>query len=192
MTASSATGSLSLLMNPVASHGVDLDAVFDRCADGLYRYFAVRTGGDPHLADDLMQQLWLQAVRHAGRIPADAAEPWLRTVAANLIREHWRRQRRRPAHVPIADAALAADLARRLVTEELPEDVLVRREVHDQLLLAITLLCGDDQRLLLGRYVHGRSHAELARELGIGDRAVEGRLYRARQALRVALAELAA
>ncbi len=190
MTATNATGSLTLLMNPAAEQGVDLDAVFDRCAAGLYRFFAVRTGGDSHLADDLMQQLWLQTVRSAGRIPADAAEPWLRTVARNLIREHWRRQKRRPAQAPIADPALAAELSRRLVTEDLPEDELVRREVRDQLLLAITLLSEEDQRLLLDRYVGGRSHAELARTLGIGDRAVEGRLYRARQALRAALAEL--
>ena len=189
MTASNA-GSLSVLMNPAARQSVNLDAVFDRCADSLYRLVAVRTGRDSHLADDLMQQLWLAAIRHADRIPAEGAEPWLRTVALNLVREHWRRQRRRPVSVPMADPALAAELSQRLVDEELPDEVISRREMRDQLLLAITLLSGDDQRLLLGRYVHGRSHAELARDSGASERAVEGRLYRARQQLRSALQNL--
>jgi len=168
-----------------------IEAVFDRAATGLYRYFVVRTGGDPHLADDLMQQLWLQAAGN-GKAPVSEGElePWLWGVARNLIRGHWRCQRARPGQVPIASPELAGRLAERLAEEELPAETLQRREVRDQLLLALTALPAGEQELIVGHYFQGRSHAELAREEGVSRRAIEGRLYRARRSLQQRLREL--
>ena len=50
---------------------------FERCSQAFCRYFTVRTSGDPHVADDLMQQLWLQGRLHAAELRNDRAEPWL-------------------------------------------------------------------------------------------------------------------
>lgn len=166
-----------------------VSAAFDRCATGIYRFVAVRVG-DSHLADDLMQQLWLAALSAANRVSASELEPWLRGVARNLVRGHWRRQLQRPGHVPIPDADFAAELSRRLVEEDIPEDVLARRETRDQLMLAITALDADAQEVILARYFDERTHAQLAQTFGVSERAIEGRLYRARQALRATLERL--
>jgi len=166
-----------------------MDAAFDRCSRSLYRYIAVRVG-DGHLADDLMQQLWLQARNSGAAIPEDELEFWLRGVARNLVRTHWRRQARRPANVPLPDPALAADLADRLVSAELPPETLQRTEVRSQLLLAITALTSEEQEFIVEHYFHERSHAQLAADFGLSRRAVEGRLYRARRALREKLKHL--
>lgn len=166
-----------------------LQRAFDACSAAIHRYLAVRTG-DAHLADDLMQQLWLQMRGGGGAIPASRLEFWLRAVAKNLLRSHWRASRRRPEHVPIPDAELAAELAERLVAQQLPADELDRREVRDQLLLALTDLPAAEQELLIGCYFERLSHAALAERLSLSERAVEGRLYRARQALRARLASL--
>ncbi len=190
MSASSAATSVSVGVNAAARVASDIEAVFDRCGDGLYRYFVVRTGGDTHLADDLMQQLWLQAGACDTCVPTERVEFWLRAIAKNLICGHWRTNARRPAHVPIADPRLAAELAERLVSEELPAEALEQREIRDQLLLALTALPNDEQVLLLEYYFHEVPQAELGRRLGVGPRAVEGRLYRARQTLRQVLEEL--
>ncbi|MCH7873214.1 MAG: RNA polymerase sigma factor [Planctomycetes bacterium] len=174
----------------VAEPVMDVERVFDRCARALCRYFAVRTGDDEHTVDDLMQQLWLQARRKAYSVRQPNAEAWLWRVAQNLLRAHWRSRGQRPQQVPLADPQLAAELARRFDTEELPAEVLARKEVRDQLLLALTALPGAEQELLLGHYFLGLSHAALSEEHGISERAVEGRLYRARQLLRDKLKHL--
>lgn len=171
-----------------APHG-DPGAAFDRCADSLHRYFLVR-GGDPHLADDLMQQLWLRTRTLAATGSAEQDEFRLRAVAKNLLCTHWRTEQRRSIAVPLADPALAAELAERLTHEPLPPEWLERREVRDQLRLAITALPSEPQELILEHYFHGRSQAELAAALGTTVRAVEGRLYRARGLLRDALRHL--
>ncbi len=65
--------------------------VFIRSGDALYRYILVRVRGNRTLAEDLLQQTCLEAVRH--RHPprtADACEAWLRGIARNLVRRHWR------------------------------------------------------------------------------------------------------
>jgi len=188
---SSLTTGLSVPVSAPAETRARVEVVFDRCSAALYRYFAVRVGGDAHLADDLMQQLWLNATRTERPVPEDQMEFWLRGIAANLIRAHWRRQKRRPAMIPLADPHLAAELADRLVTEELPPEILERKEARDQLLLAITELPSREQELIVGHYFDGASFAELARRTGSSERAIEGRLYRARQALREKLRHLA-
>jgi RNA polymerase sigma-70 factor (ECF subfamily) len=166
-----------------------IHAAFDRCSRSIYRYIAVRVG-DAHLADDLMQQLWLQAHTGGASIPDHELEFWLRGIARNLVRTHWRRRSRRPANLPLADSGLAAELAGRLGTEELPPETLERKEVRDQLLLAITELDSADQELIVEHYFHSRSHIELATERGLSPRGIEGRLYRARQVLREKLRNL--
>jgi RNA polymerase sigma-70 factor (ECF subfamily) len=160
-----------------------MEAAFDRCSRSIYRYIVVRVG-DAHLADDLMQQLWLQTRKSEASVPEDELEYWLRGIAKNLVRTHWRRQARRPASLPLPDPGLAGELAGRLVSAELPPKMLERKEVRDQLRLAITELDSADQELIVEHYFHDRSHAELAAEHGLSLRGVEGRLYRARQALR--------
>lgn len=169
--------------------GAAFQREYERCAPGIFRFLAVRTG-DSHTAEDLMQQAWIQARPRASGLPVGEVEPYLRTVARNLIRLHWRQRASRPAGVPIADPSLAAELSRRLVTEDLPSDVLARREIQDQLLLALTQIRSEDQQLIISSYFDGLPHAELAGRLGVTERAVEGRLYRARLALRSALEEL--
>lgn len=190
MTVMSAATPVSVEAGRHPQRSNELEAGFDRCGRSLYRYFAVRTGGDAHSADDLMQQLWLKAATSETSVPAAEIEPWLRGIARNLIRTHWRKSATRPERLPVANPKLARELADRLTSESIPPAVAERREVRDQLLLAITQLRAAEQELVIEHYFHGRSQAELAATLGIGERAVEGRLYRARQSLRSVLHQL--
>ena len=169
-----------------------IEAAFDRYSRALYRYVVVRVGGDTHVADDLLQQLWLQVNRDgqaARHVPDEELEYWLKAVVRNLLRARWRKQQQRSAAGVQADERLTRELADRLETEELPPDILQHREVHAQLLHALTDLSSQDQALIIGQYFQERRQEELARELGISVRAVEGRLYRARLALRQKLRE---
>ncbi|MGE0478910.1 MAG: RNA polymerase sigma factor [Phycisphaerae bacterium] len=162
---------------------------FDACAPSLYRFFAVRTG-DAHRAEDLVQQVWVQARGRVAEAAPASMEAWLRVIARNLLRTEWRLKARRPEHLPVPDPEHATRLAEELVDGELPASELERRETRDQLLLAITALPAAEQELIVGQYFDNATQAELAARIGVSERAVEGRLYRARQALRAMLARL--
>lgn len=136
------------------------------------------------MADDILQQLWVALQRNGRSVPPSQIEFWLRGVARNLVTTYWRRQGSRPAHVPVASPALAGELADKLGNMHLPPETLARREVQDQLMLAITELDAEDQDLIVAHYFRGQQQIEIAAKLGVSARAIEGRLYRARQNLR--------
>lgn len=167
----------------------DLDATWKRCRMSFYRFFSVRAGGDEHLVDDLMQQLWLRASVADDRRRAADAEPWLWTIAQNLLRERGRREGKLVVKLR-ANPDLVRQIVREFDSAPAPLELLMQREVQQQLLLALTHLGSADQELLIGRYFEHRSHVELARGLGISERAVEGRLFRARAQLRQELVNL--
>ncbi len=168
----------------------NMEYLFDRYSVGIYRYISLRVGRNQALADELMQQLWLQACKPGGVVPVDEFEFWLRRVAQNLISDHWRRKHRRPAQIPIENPAIAGELAKRIDRELLPAEAVQKQELLDQVALAVTALPSEEQELVILHYVQGRSFREVGRRLGLSERAIEGRLYRARRKLKELLAPL--
>lgn len=165
-----------------------LQQAFATDCDALYQFILVRAAGDRDAADDLLQQTCCEAARH--RKPpgtVDECLAWLRGIARNLIRRHWRRMRRHAGQVPIEDAAIAGQLVEDLESHPLPADALVREESIRQLLLALTELPEADQSLLAAHYFDGLSRATIASDWGVTEKSVESRLYRARGRLRNAL-----
>ncbi|MFN0010288.1 MAG: RNA polymerase sigma factor [Phycisphaerales bacterium] len=157
---------------------------FEEAAPGVFRFLAVRAGAaGEHLVDDLMQQLWLAADKSADVLCGGEAHTWLRTVAKRLLITHWRRSGIRAA-LPIDDPALAGELAHTLTAGPMGTDLLARQEVMDQLRLAITHLATDEQDLLIEHYCRAVPQAALAQRYGVSERAIEGRLYRARNLLK--------
>jgi RNA polymerase sigma-70 factor (ECF subfamily) len=71
------------------------EPIFDRHFTEIDRYLARRVGAS--LADDLAAETFVVAFRERARYDAAApdARPWLHGIAANLLRRHWRTERRR-------------------------------------------------------------------------------------------------
>lgn len=181
-------GSIRSAENHVSqSSPPDIEAAFDQCGQSLYRYVVLRTGGDTNLADDIMQQVWLNAIRSDRSVAPNEMEFWLRRIAKNALNAHWRRHGGASKQVSTPNPQLAAQLAEQLETEAVPLSLLGRKETQAQLLLALTELPSQEQDLIVQHYFHERSLRLIAESLHLSERAVEGRLYRARLALRQVL-----
>lgn len=143
----------------------------------LYGVVSRRVGGDRALAEDVTQEAWLRALdawRRDG-VPRDPAA-WLRTVAANLLRNHFGR-RRLESH---AGPELASDAAEPEAEAESDESSSARAAILQRGLARLRPL---EAELLAARHLEGLSLADLAHRHGLSLRAVEGRLRRARGAL---------
>lgn len=66
-----------------------------------------------------------------------------------------------------------------------PEETLLQQEQHALLERALQRLSAKDRMLFYRKYYYRQSTAQIACELSMTERAVEGRLYRLRQQLRV-------
>src|SRR5262245_58612108 len=93
---------------------------FDTFFGRVYAYLR-RLVGDEHLAEDLTQEVFLQAQRAFSTYdPARDPRPWLFTIATNKLRDHWRSR-----------AAHGGDGETSLDHEELGERVLADQRQPD-------------------------------------------------------------
>ncbi len=74
---------------------------------GLYAYVLWRCAGLRDAADEVVQETWLTAVRRIGRFdPARGGfAGWLCGIAANVLRNHFRRERVRRSSGRLRDSA---------------------------------------------------------------------------------------
>lgn len=159
--------------------------------DSLYRYVYVRLGGDSAAADEVLQQTALVALDHANAPDEPEAQgPWLRGIARNLIRRHWRVSGPGEGGRLSADAKAAWSLLSRVESDDSPHDLVIKKEERDQLFYSIASLPSEDQWLIYAFYRHGRTRAEIAADLGTTPKAVQSRLYRVRSRLRAMLANI--
>jgi RNA polymerase sigma-70 factor (ECF subfamily) len=157
-------------------------AWYDECFDALFAYVLWRCGGLRDAADEVVQETWLIAVRRVRRFDP-AAGPflaWLRGIAANLLRNRFRRARRHGALAPVAVAHFAGRAPEPADAESM------RREGAEQVAAALAALSERHEAVLRAKYLEGRAVADIAAEWGESPKAVESLLTRAREAFRAA------
>lgn len=138
----------------------------------LYGYVSRRVGGDLSLAEDLVQETWMRALDAWPRkgIPHEPLA-WLLRVARNTLVSHFRRFQPEPIDPAVID------LEDERFSPDAPDAAAVvgwgmarLRRAHADVLEAF--------------YFEGKSVSEIAAERSLSERAVEGRLRRARARLK--------
>ncbi|HEU4582631.1 MAG TPA: sigma-70 family RNA polymerase sigma factor [Polyangiaceae bacterium] len=153
----------------------------DRHLRGIHA-FAYRMLGNRAEAEEVSQETFLRLWEHAGRyLPQAKPSTWIYRIAHNLSIDRLRRRRERSA--PVAPDELPAS--------ERPSGLFLERQVAEAVQRALDEL-PERQRAAIGLvHYQGLSNAEAAEVLGVGVRALESLLARARRQLRDRLAALA-
>lgn len=157
-----------------------------RTKEPLYR-FACRHIGNDDLAYDMVQQAFLAAWRSLRRYdPAYPFEAWMRTIVRNKCRDEQRkaRVRRWISLSPVANSGAELDAPQEAAD---PERLTTDRDELERAKAAISALPDGLKTPLILTAMQGFTMAEAACELGLTEKAVENRLYRARKRLTEAL-----
>ncbi len=142
--------------------------------------FLFRMCGDTDLAEELMQETFVRALRAAKRYrPTASVTTWLFSIAANLVRDRWRRQARQGEPMPIGERPLAS--------EETPEDEVLRQAGHEAVRTALLALPLEQRSALILRYYHDLSYEEIAAALACPIGTVRSRIHNGLARLRSAL-----
>jgi RNA polymerase sigma-70 factor (ECF subfamily) len=162
---------------------------FDASFRPLFRFARTRLRGDAVAAEDVVQAVLGRALSKLDTYRGEAALlTWLFTICRHELADHFTREGRLGEPVELAaDApeiraaleslgALAAD----------PEDQLERGEVVHRVWAALDVLPARYGDALEWKYIHGLSVQEIAGRLGVGIKAAESVLSRAREAFREA------
>ncbi|MDN3029582.1 sigma-70 family RNA polymerase sigma factor [Streptomyces sp. S.PB5] len=143
----------------------------------LWRYVRGMVGSS-HLADDLVQEVWVAVVRGLPRLrQPERFAPWLFTVARRRVTDHLRQTYRAPETVMEDATAVVAD-------DEL-SGVLTTLQIEAGLAALPPL----EREVLILFHLQDLPLACCAEVLGVPAGTVKSRLHRARRMLRNHLAE---
>jgi len=177
----------SLMIELARGDDLALNSLMGRWSARIFAYLE-RCCGDAATADDLTQETFIRVYKHRlSYEPTRRFSTWLYTIATNLVRNHARWQQRHPvtllAHETLQHCAPASE-------SPSPVEALLREERAQAVRQAIQNLPLElREPLLLSTYEH-LPHAQISGILELSEKAVEMRLYRARQVLRESLKDL--
>lgn len=176
----------------MAGHDDALDALMDRHAQRLFHYL-FRCLQDEEDAADLSQECFVRVYRHRSRYtPGRRFSVWLYAIATNLLKDRYRWRSRHPGTSLNADAegSNAALIDVLPDNDPSPDQAAQARERSDAVRSAVSALPEALRLPLILAEYEALSQEEIGNLLGCSAKAVETRLYRARQFLRARLGRL--
>jgi RNA polymerase sigma-70 factor, ECF subfamily len=144
--------------------------LFERHHVAIFRFFR-RFTGDPDLAEDLTQEVFVRVVGGFAQYqPRGRETGWLFQIARNVLSDHHRHRPERIVSLSDAEAVAARSPAGQLVAFGLQE--------------ALERLPEEERTVFLLREVAGLSYGEVAALCDTSEDGVGARLFRARRRLR--------
>ncbi len=171
----------------VGGHDSALNSLMQRHGERLFHYL-IRQVQDEEDAADLAQETFVRIYQHRARFnPRQKFSTWLYTIATNLARDRLKWRARHP-QVSLNQPAVGdgestvGDLLPD--SKDSPDDQLLSQERVEAIRRALAELPEELRTPLLLSEYEQLSQAEIGKVLGCTAKAVESRIYRARQRLR--------
>jgi RNA polymerase sigma-70 factor (ECF subfamily) len=177
----------ALDMSRLASgHEAALSDLMGRHGLKLFHYL-IRQLQDEAEAADLAQETFVRVYLHCRKFKRSASfSTWLYTIATNLARSHLRSRARRPqVSLEVESEATGASLKDTLPEQGFsPSEALQAEERAEAVRSALALLPEELRTPLILAEYEELPQSEIATVLDCSAKAVETRIYRARQQLR--------
>ncbi len=178
----------ALLHRAAAGDADALARLYAAHVDALYAFAFYRAGRDPGLAEDIVHDTLLDALRHAdGFAPARGGlRAYLLMRARNVARAQLRDHQRSHALAAAWDQreATLVQIFQALDGAPHSDELLARAAPRERVHRALAGLTDNHRVALTRKYLHGDSLEAIGRRLGVSDDAAKSLLARARRAFR--------
>jgi RNA polymerase sigma-70 factor (ECF subfamily) len=160
-----------LVLRAISRDANAFGKLYDMYVDRVYRHVYYRVGNVAD-AEDLTQRVFLKAWQAIDRYKRRASPflAWLMTISHNLVVDFYRTKKDK--------AYLEADVTANDLTSS-PERIAETRFDQQQLRRAILQLRGEQQQVVLMRFIEGFEFKEIASLLGKSEGAIRVMLHRA-------------
>jgi RNA polymerase sigma-70 factor (ECF subfamily) len=169
-----------------------LNDLMDRHGEKLFNYL-IRSLQDENDAADLAQETFVRVYQNRSKFnPSQKFTTWLYAIASNLVRDRYRWRSRHPqVSLDAENDQTAASLKDILPNvREAPDQNLETEERAEAVRKAVASLPEELRLPLILSVYQELPQAEIAAIVNCSVKAVETRIYRAKQRLRAGLAEL--
>ena len=172
------SGEKELLVAAAAGEPAAVRWLLDEVAPVVYGFVFARVAGDQAVAEDLLQETLLEAVRSAGGFRGESAlSTWMCSIARRRLARHYERERRaevtrRSFHL-VGGATTAS-------TESAEADF----ERQDEVVRALGHLPALQRQVLVFKYLEDMSVQEIAERVNRSRVQVQSLLQRGRDSLR--------
>ncbi len=164
--------------------GIDVREDMLGCLDGLYGY-AVALTHDPTEAEDLVQETYMRAALHCGKLRPDSnVRAWMFTIMRNRWFKQLRHESCGPEFVALDDTSAEGWLAG---SDHEPSRLCERIWERDEIRSALMRLSVAQREIIMLRDIEGFSYRELSEVLGCPMGTIMSRLARARARFRTLL-----
>jgi RNA polymerase sigma-70 factor (ECF subfamily) len=167
-------------------HDAALNDLMARHAQAVFHFLCRMLGNDDD-ANDLAQETFLRVYQHRASFkPAARFTTWLYTIAANLARNHHRWLGRHPKVSLDAESEATGQSIGDVLpsSDPAPDGAAVATERAAAVRAAVESLPADMREVIVLCEWQELSSAEAAAVLGTTPKAIDNRLYRARNLLR--------
>lgn len=175
-----------------SGHGSALNDLMSRHAERLF-HFLVRSLQNEDDADDLAQETFVRVYQYRAKFDTQQKfSTWLYAIASNLVRDRFRWRSRHPqVSLDAANEATGNDFGESLPEQKPSPSETAQAEERARTVRRAVAALPEKWRLplVLAEYEE-KSHAEIGEILHCSAKAVEVRIYKARQELRASLAPL--
>ena len=175
-----------------AGHNAALNDLMERHGERLFHYL-IRSLQNEDDAADLAQEAFVRVYQHRAKFDGrQKFSTWLYAIASNLVKDRYRWRSRHPqVSLDAENGQTGNSLGDYLPAHApTPSECLQADERADAVRRAVAALPEDLRTPLILAEYEERSQAEIGEILGCTAKAVEMRLYRARQHLRESLGPL--
>jgi len=146
----------------------------------LMRYIIAPILQNPQDREDCLSEVSMRVWEKIGQFDGEKGSfrAWLTAITRNTALNHARK----------ASGSSTEELSESTPSPEpSPEEALLKKERQEALSAALNRLSYKDRLLFYRKYYYRQSTAQIAAELGMTERAVEGKLYRVKKQLRKSL-----
>lgn len=163
------------------------EALYNNLALPLTKFVIKRIGGNPEAVDEVLSETMIAAWKGFKSFRHKSSYfTWLCRISLNKIADYWRDQVNENSHIVVPGIQKLLSLP----SEEISaEEKLSLEELKKSVNDCLNLLPYEKRQLLWFRYWKDYSYAQIAKMLGISERAVEGKLYRARASFETVFAK---
>jgi len=163
------------------------NVLYERYGHRLYRYFYRMLGQDEALAGDCTQELFLRIIEKSEAFdPNRRFSTWAYAIAANMVKNEYRRRSRLPELQRLPDDGLPQDTATELFSRL---DAGARRRLLEQ---AVQQLSEQQRECFLLRYQEELPIQEISQIVGCPEGTVKSRLHYALRKLNERLSRVVA